>query len=97
LDDLGAFQTVRYINVEESPGSVSFAIKPIVINTVHTLALPCARLAVPAVAQVVDTEGLAYAELEGINAELREIPSRDFVTPVHSVDRTLAKPHLPGA
>lgn len=82
LDDLDPFQAVRYVNVEESPGSVSLAIRPVVINTIQTLPLPCMGLTVPPVAQVVDAAGLVDAELEGINAELRQIPSHDFVTAV---------------
>jgi hypothetical protein len=82
LDDLAPFQAVRYINVEESPGSTSLAIKPAAIATIQTLPLPRTSLSVPPAAHIVEAEVLLDAELEDIGAQLQGLPSHDFVTAV---------------
>jgi len=80
LDDLAPFQAVRYINIEESPGSISLAIKPATIATIQTLPLPWTSLSVPPAAHIVEAAALLDAEFEEINAQLRGLPSHDFVT-----------------
>jgi hypothetical protein len=82
LDDLAPFQAVRYINVEESPGSISLAIKPAAIATIQTLPLPRTSLSVPPAAHIVEAAALLDAELEDIRAQLQGLPSHDFVTAV---------------
>ena len=38
--DLGEFQVVRYLNVHESPGSISLALRPSALKAVQTVSLP---------------------------------------------------------
>lgn len=59
LTELG-LRAVRYINVHESPGSVSLAIEPGVIEYVQTIELPTSALAQPAPADVL----AAIADIE---------------------------------
>lgn len=70
MAELG-LRAVRYINVYESPGSVSLAIEPGVIEYVQTIALPVAELAQP----ISDAAREAVAEFEAeIAAAAEEMP-----------------------
>jgi hypothetical protein len=74
LEDLDGFLAVRYLNVEESPGSISLAIAPTAIDTIQTMPLPPTSLAGEPPAQVLQAAAQLEAALAEIDAEMPEIP-----------------------
>jgi hypothetical protein len=81
LEDLGGFLAVRYLNVEESPGSISLAIAPTAIDTIQTLPLPPTSLAGDPPAHVLEAAARLEAALAEIDAEMPEMPD-DEHTPL---------------
>jgi hypothetical protein len=82
IDELEGFKAIRYINVEESPGSISLAIDPSAIASIQTVPLPVASFAVPSDTQVSDVADKLDAELAEIRTELGKLPSLGFVAEV---------------
>lgn len=83
LDDLGDWKAVRYLNVEESPGSISMAINPSVILAVQTITLPAAPTLQPSPeAEIVRLATQLGEKLQHIDAELNTLPTYDIVTSI---------------
>jgi hypothetical protein len=82
LDDLGGFEAVRYINVEESAGSISLAVSPSAIALIQTLPLPATSVAAPPSPRMTEAATMLNSELEEIEAQLRALPNYDFTTSV---------------
>lgn len=83
VDDLGDWKAVRYLNVEESPGSISIAINPSLIVAVQTISLPAAPALQlnpePEIVRLADQLG---EKLQHIDAELDTLPTYDIVTSI---------------
>jgi hypothetical protein len=61
---------VRYVNAEESPGSISLAVDPSAIGTIQTLRLPQDALAPNPPAHVVEEAVRLGAEIDAAHAEM---------------------------
>jgi hypothetical protein len=70
LEDLGGFLAVRYLNVEESPGSISIAIDPTAIDTIQTMPLPPTSIAEDPPAHALEAAARLESELAEIEAEM---------------------------
>lgn len=77
VNDLAGLQVVRYLNVEESPGSVSLAINPVVIATVQSAPIPLPSIVLPVTQHVTDSAAQLESRIEAINAELSPLPKRN--------------------
>ena len=86
LEDLGGFLAVCYLNVEESPGSISLAIAPTAIDTIQTMPLPPASLAEDPPAYALRAAARLESVLAGIDAEMPEMPD-DEHTPLIVLQR----------
>jgi hypothetical protein len=82
LDDLADFKAVRYLNVEESAGSISLAVAPSAIASIQTLPLPATFLAAPPSPRMTEAATRLNSELEEIDAQLQALPNYDFTTGV---------------
>lgn len=74
IDDLAGLQVVRYLNVEESPGSVSLAINPVVIATVQSAPIPLPTITLPVTQHAADSAAQLERRIEAINADLSPLP-----------------------
>lgn len=66
--DLGDADGIRYLNVHESPGSISLAVRPTAIAEVQCIALPAAALAVHVAPAVLKEIARIRAEIDRIEA-----------------------------
>ncbi|MDG4668628.1 hypothetical protein [Mycobacterium sp. 236(2023)] len=82
LDDLGKWKAVRYVNVEESPGSISLAINPNAIAAVQMIPLPAISLGPSTEPEIVRLAEQLDDELRDIGAQLDQLPEHDFTTSV---------------
>lgn len=76
LADLGTLRAVRYLNLEESPGSISLAITPSAIATIQTLPLPASFLAAPPTDHIVDAALQVDIVIANIAAQMPDLSDR---------------------
>lgn len=80
IEDLGRYKAVRYINVEESPGSISLAITPSAIATIQTVAIPTTLVVGPPSEVIRRAAAALDAELAPLEQELERLPqSKGFL------------------
>lgn len=77
IDDLGANQAARYINVEESPGSISMAIDPSVIAAIQTIAIPTPLIVGPPSEAISRAADALDSELFSFRQELETLPQSE--------------------
>jgi hypothetical protein len=77
LLDLDGLLAVRYLNVEESPGSISIAIAPAAIDTIQTIPLPPTPVAEDPPAHALEAEAQLESELAEIDAEMPKFSDRE--------------------
>jgi hypothetical protein len=91
--DLGDFTAIRYLNVHESPGSISLAVRPSAIASVKSIALPVGELG-----GVASSPLLAKIGVLRVESDRREALRMSEPSPLDLIRRQVAaeRKQLPG-
>jgi hypothetical protein len=83
-DDLGEFNVVRYLNVRESPGSISLSVRPGAIRAVQRVSLPVRAVTVSKASPLV-------SRIADIRARIDQIEAMRPEDDLDATDRLLRK------